>query len=89
VSPGKLWPGKVLTDKGFASTSVNVGGGFGGQKLVIRVPKGAKGLFVRPLSHYAGEDEFLLPRNSKFKVISVSPKQKTYGYDVITVELVP
>ena len=43
-----------------------------GHMLKINVPKGSKGAYVDPISTVKGEREFLLDKNSKFKVNSVT-----------------
>lgn len=53
--------GTVFRDKGFVSTSNNPNGSFSGSiRLIIRCPPGTKGVYVRNLSHYKDEMEFLL-----------------------------
>lgn len=71
--------GKVFKDNGFVSTSTN--GGFGGDtKIQIHVPAGAK---VLKVGDYGGkfkhdETEFLLPRGSRFRVLSDTEEQSGY-----------
>lgn len=67
--------GDVFTDKGFLSTSGAKGtaGAFSekeGALMHIRVPKGANAAWVDAVND-GGERELLLPRGSKFKVLSV------------------
>lgn len=76
--------GDVYEDKGFASTSLDADiattfatiglGREDGLVLRMNLPKGTKGLFptsVTGLSSLSSrESEFLLPRNSKFKILS-------------------
>lgn len=63
--------GDVLLDKGYVSTSIKPnwswGGGTGATE--IRIPEGSTGVYVAKGSSHPGEMEFLLPRNSYFKVI--------------------
>lgn len=66
----KLKPGDIFQDKGFVSTTIKKDLGFGGDtKLEIRVPKGTKGIYIAPLSYFEDEQELLLNRNTKFKII--------------------
>lgn len=73
----KLQTGDVFQDHGFVSTSAKPGGGFSKSTSIhIRVPKGAKGIYMdSKLSLHSSEREFLLPRGSKFRVTGV----KTVG----------
>lgn len=66
---GSLW-----TDKGFVSTSINRNAGFSDHKptkLVIDVPIGTKGFYIGPNSLHPSELEYLIDRNTKFRVVSV------------------
>jgi len=78
--------GTVVTDKAFVSTTadLDVAKGFAADSmglpsvlLEIQVPKGAPGVFVAPFSEAvtetgANENEILLPRNSRFKILSAT-----------------
>ena len=82
---GKLKVGATIQDKGYVSTTRKAsiadsfsGNGFG---LKINVPKGSKILPVKHFSNYPHEDEFILPRGSKFKVTKIEGA-------IITVDLV-
>ena len=74
---GSLGVGDVVIDKGFLSTSVNarVGLEFSeydtepGAVLEIRVPKGAKGLYISSLSEIPEEGELLLQRGTKLRLV--------------------
>lgn len=70
LNPEKL-VGHVFTEKGFMSTSIAPHGSFSGVKCHFIVPKGAKGLFVAPVSKYSTELEYLLPRNTSFAIKDV------------------
>lgn len=74
--------GARLTDKGFMSTSASEGANFGGDyRFVITVPAGTgRGAYVAPVSHYRSENEFLLQRNSTFKIVKAV--QSGYHIDV-------
>lgn len=69
--PGAI--GRVFTDKAFTSitTSRKTAGTFGIDRIQVNLKKGAKAadLSSRKLSRY-DEQELLLPRDSKFKIIS-------------------
>lgn len=78
----KFVPGAILSDPGFMSTSINreIASDFGGEKLgsgiviEIKVPKGSKGAYMDVLPENAKhfkQNELLLPRGAKFKVVSV------------------
>lgn len=52
-------PGDVFTDGGFLSTACHRDKGFGGVvNMVIFVPKGARGAFAEPFSHYTDNNKF-------------------------------
>lgn len=70
--------GKVLTDKGYMSTSYGrIPSGFnGGCEMEIYVPKDAKCLLVQPLSEFADEKEVLLNRGSNLLVEKVEQTEK-------------
>jgi len=66
--------GKVLTAKGYTSTTTDprVNECFGSCNLHILAPKGTKGLFLgNAVATISKEREYLLPRNSKFKIVKV------------------
>jgi SPP1 gp7 family putative phage head morphogenesis protein len=78
--------GTEVMDKAFVSTTadLDVAKGFAADSmglpsvlLEIQVPKGAPGVFVAPFSEAvtetgANENEILLPRNSRFKILSAT-----------------
>lgn len=67
----ELSEGTVFQDDGYVSTTIDKHNSVvsAGYQLEIRVPKGAKGLYLAQISHYGSEQELLLPRGSQFKVI--------------------
>lgn len=78
----KFVPGAVLSDPGFMSTSINreIASDFGGEQLgsgiviELRIPKGTKGAYMDVLPENAKhfkQNEVLLGRGTKFKVVSV------------------
>ena len=72
--------GKEVMDKGFMSTTVKKGGGFSGTRMRITVPPGkGRGMYVRPISNFPSEGEFLLNRGTKFRITSVTGS----GYDKV------
>ena len=68
---GRKTAGAKLTDKGFMSTSASEGAQFhNSYRFVITVPAGTgRGAYIAPVSHYGSENEFLLQRNSTFKIV--------------------
>lgn len=74
----KLTPGVLFEDKAFVSTSADPRAEIATDKgmiLEIKVPKGSKGIYVEKISDHAYERELLLPRGSKFKVISAGSRR--------------
>ena len=74
--------GETMTLKGYGSTSIDptANSQFGQCNLHILVPKGSKGMYIAPISKNPRETEFLLPRNSRFRLIEVknfSPNPET------------
>lgn len=65
-----LIPGDIIELPDYSSTSLTprVSPSFGIGWMEIRVPKGAKGLYIEPIEN-RGELELLLPRNQRFKVL--------------------
>lgn len=56
---GDLKVGDIFVDKGFLSTAIHRSGGFSDSyNLVIVVPKGAKGVYAEPFSHYTDYNKF-------------------------------
>jgi hypothetical protein len=78
--------GNTFIDKGFTSTTRDpfynpgLNGAFGLILLKIHVPKGIKGLgcFVENFSLFPSEEEFLIPPNATFKIISKDEHFKYY-----------
>lgn len=60
--------GEIITEKGFFSSSGSEDSAFKGVKLHAFAPKGTQGMYVDPISKKRGEYEFLLQRNTKFKI---------------------
>lgn len=78
-----LQPGDVFRDDGFVSTSINPNQAFSGAQLEIHVPKGSKGLYVDEISKTAGEDELMLDRSSKFKVLTAVRRRQPDGLVIV------
>lgn len=56
---GELKVGDIFVDKGFLSTAIHRSGGFSDSyNLIIVVPKGAKGVYAEPFSHYTDYHKF-------------------------------
>jgi len=72
---GKLKVGDTFSDKGFVSTSLSKEAinYHNSHKLEMLVPKGSKAVYVVPVSVHnkEGEEEVVLNRNSKFRVVAV------------------
>jgi SPP1 gp7 family putative phage head morphogenesis protein len=80
---GDLQSGEIFTYKGFTSTAIEDNNRFShddgdGLKLEIRVPKGTHGIWLdgdtgsaTEITRHKGEDEFLINRDTTFKVIKV------------------
>ena len=64
--------GSIVHDKAYTSTSAHTGGGFDGEVVYhINTPKGKGiGAYVRGLSHFKNENEFLFNKGSAFKIMN-------------------
>ena len=77
----QLQPGDVFEDAGYMSSSLEPNwGSFESStspgatlsyKLIVKVPKGSRGMYINPFSNFASEEEFLFPRNSRLLVVNV------------------
>lgn len=68
LNSGAFEQGGEFSDKGYISTTI-MKGAIGNENIEIRIPKGSKGLYLEGLTDWEGEQELLLPRDSKFRVI--------------------
>jgi hypothetical protein len=85
------WVGKTFTDKGFMSTTVDPEQAFGGTESEIRVPKGSKGSWLGDLKgreQLNVEQELLLPRNTKLRIVGVTVDKSGEATKIIT-EVIP
>jgi hypothetical protein len=72
VGPNKAsWIGEVLEDKAFLSTSADDVPVWGNFELKIHVPKGSRGAYIDQYSMTPGQYEFVMPPDTKLKVIGV------------------
>jgi hypothetical protein len=69
--------GSRLVEKGFMSTGIVSDAAWSGIRLEVYLPKGTKAMYVDPISHYRGEREIVVQRNSTFEVKEV--KTNTAG----------
>ena len=82
-------PGKIITDKGYMSTTWFPGatmGVAGDARLKLRLPTGTEVLYVEPSSQQPDEKEVLLRRGSRIRVLSV---ETVDGKPLITAEVLP
>lgn len=77
----KSLEGKIFTDPAYGSTAYTEGTWHGNVVLKINAPKGTKGIF------FASESEWLLPRNTRYRVFKV--EQLAGGETRIHTELLP
>lgn len=71
LNEGKDLVDSVYTEKNFSSTSINYSSSFGKKDYVnirIKAPQGTRGLSFFGVKYMGTEYEFMLPRNSTFKV---------------------
>lgn len=84
---GKLKAGDVYVERGYVSTSISKGVWSGTYKMNILCPPGAKGAYIQSISGHKAEKEFLMPRDTMFKVHRVRDEEGTGG-KVIDLEVV-
>lgn len=85
--------GSIITDKGFVSTTPTNGtylrmfGGRPGKNYILRIklPKGTQGINMRKLDYLQNEknEEYLLPRNSSFRVLGVDESTKVIDLEYL------
>ena len=69
-------------DDGFYSTSPDPYGGFDDEiTYVVKLPKGAKGMYVDSISKHRGEQELLLQRGSQFIIEDI--EQGSYSNEAV------
>ena len=78
-----LKPGDVIEEKAYTSTSTTKGAvaEFGGNSVLmkIKVPAGSgRGAYLKRISQFETEQEFLIRRNAKFKIIKITKKKHPY-----------
>jgi len=94
IKSGQMKPGAILTDKGYASTTLDskiANGKFaedGGVVFKIKAPKGSNGLYLNSASdkfqgsrydgEFRDEKEVVLPRNSQYKVGNIEKVGNQY-----------
>lgn len=69
----RLPVGATFTDYGFSAATVQPGGLSSGQSVQIRVPRGARALYIAPLARYP-EGELLLNRGTTFRIAKASER---------------
>lgn len=91
IQKGEFKVGGTMIDKGYVSTtsSVDVANGFkggsssSGYNMLINVKKGQPIAPVDSFSNFKGEKEFVLPRNSAFKITHIDHDTKTFVVDLL------
>ena len=70
--------GSRLIEKGFMSTGIDPNAAWSGLKLEVYLPKGTQAMYVDPISHYRGEREIVVQRNSTFEIKEVKTDARGY-----------
>jgi hypothetical protein len=81
IDASTIWSitGKTFEDKGFLSTSAAGRAAFGGQvAMEIEAPAGTPGMWVDNFSKHRGENEWLLDKGTKMKVLNVRKVGSTF-----------
>lgn len=63
--------GKNYNDKGFMSSAINPGSAWSGVRFEITMPKGSRGQYIGKKSSHPSENEFLIDKNTEFRVVEV------------------
>ncbi len=82
--------GTTFVDKGFGShsTKESVASGFGGRFVFkVRVPAGSSAAWAVPYSSHKHENELIIKRGAKYRILRVDNRHNMYGYEV-EVELI-
>jgi hypothetical protein len=85
----EAFAGNTIRDDGVISTSITEGTWSGEVHVKIEAPAGSKMAWVAPISHYPGENEFVLAPGTEFEVISVEPHYSFPNQRVMKVRIVP
>lgn len=94
LDPKSLEIGQVISDKAFLSTALLPTTSITDSRNImikINVPEGSKGLYVESLTGVAGygQQEFLLPRDSKLRVTNYYFEDPSTGKIFLEMELLP
>ena len=94
LDPKSLEIGQVISDKAFLSTTLLPTTSITDSRNImikIKVPEGSKGLYVESLTGVAGygQQEFLLPRDSKLRVTDHYFEDPVTGKIFLEMELLP
>ena len=94
LDPKSLEIGQVISDKAFLSTTLLPTTSITDSRNImikIKVPEGSKGLYVESLTGVAGygQQEFLLPRDSKLRVTNYCFEDPVTGKIFLEMELLP
>ena len=88
-------PGSVVSDPGFASSSisrdVSQGSAFAGTNgtlFRISAPKGTRGAFIQSMSQVSGEQEVLLGRNTKWVIDKIEHPPSGHGHTIIHAHII-
>lgn len=86
-----LKPGQIINDKATISTSLLKDKAYAHNDIMLEIlaPKGTKGAYIESFVGAYGQQEFLLGRNTKFKVLDNPITDPITGKTTIKVEIVP
>lgn len=72
--------GKIISDKGFLSTTPYEDGGLAGSiKMYIKAPKGTKGAYIKNYCANENEKEFLLQHGTKLEIKNIEVLKDKWG----------
>lgn len=78
-TPLAEWPGLILNDKAFSSTSIIQGSAFNNElNLEILLPKGVNGAYISSISEFESEYELLLENNAMLQILEAESRGGKY-----------
>lgn len=75
--------GSRLTEKAFMSTGTTASSAWSGIQLEVYLPKGSQAMYVDPISHYSGEYEIVVQRNSTFEIKEIKTDSNGYIKSIV------
>ncbi len=75
-----LKSGDPFIEKGFCSTTILNTPSFSGIRMTIQIPEGSPGAYIKPVSDYPDEQEYLLPHGAVFRIVDAKEVDGTWSF---------